>query len=109
MVQGDGVFRVAFMAFVRATLTATARIKLNSGESWHAPIRLVRGFQRIVVEGESAGVDDVPRTATLGIEPEKTEVVEARAEIRFGSTRNLQARLDALRRKLPGIRATWKH
>ncbi len=65
--------------------------------------------RRIVVGGESVGADDAPRTATLRIEAAGREAAgheaaEARAEVRFCSTRYATGRLDALRVGLPAIR-----
>ncbi len=102
--QGDGPFRVAFTAWTPRDLAAMADVRLSSGESLRAPVQLARGFQRIVVEGESVGADDAPRAATLRIEAATSEPAAARAEVRFCSTRHAAGRLDALRAALPAIR-----
>jgi hypothetical protein len=103
VIEGDGPFRITFLAWAPRDLATTAEVRYGSGESSRVPVVLARGFQRLAIEGTSLGVDDAPRSVTLRIEGLDRDPIEATAEIRLYSTHHAEQRLAALRACLPAI------
>ncbi|WP_165233988.1 beta-galactosidase [Aquisphaera insulae] len=103
-VRGDGPFRVDFTAWLPRDLDGTSEIHMDTGEAVSVPLRLRRGFHRLVAEGRAAGVDDTPRTLTLRLRGAGGVSAEAQTRVAFCSPRNLESRVDALKRDLPALR-----